>query len=319
METEGVVRFDWAIKRLLRNKADYSVLEGFLSELLKEEITIVSINESESNKSHASDKFNRVDLIAEDSRTELLIIELQINYQADYYFRMLYSVSKSITEYMNEGNRYAKMRKVYHINIVYFELGKGSDYIYHGFTEFRGIHSNDILQLTDRQKKFLLREKVKDLFPEYYVLCVESFDDVAKDKLDEWMYYFKNSSIPDAFTARGLKEAREQFQFHHLSEKEKREYRHHLSQSTYEQSVLEDSEAKGKAEGLIQGEAIGLEKGEAIGLEKGEAIGLEKGRKQVVVNSYKAGYTMEEISSFTGFALSEVSEIVKQHIEHYPS
>ena len=343
METEGIVRFDWAIKRLLRNKADYTVLEGFLTELLKEEITIVSINESESNKSHALDKFNRVDLIATDSRGVLLIIELQINYQVDYYFRMLYSVSKSITEHIKEGNRYAMIKKIYHINIIYFEIGESSDYVYHGSTEFRGIHSNHILQLSDRQKKFFLREKVMELFPEYYVLCVNSFDDITKDKLDEWIYYFKNSSIPEGFTARGLKEARERFHYQQLSDDEKREYRGHLQQNIYEQSVIEDSEAKGKAEGLIEGEAKGKAKGliegeakgeakgliegeakgkakgliegeakgKAKGLIEGEAKGLEKGRKQIVINSFNTGYSIEEIAAFTGISPDEIAQIAK--------
>ena len=46
---KNLIRFDWAIKRLLRNKANYAVLEGFLSELFKQDITIESILESEGN------------------------------------------------------------------------------------------------------------------------------------------------------------------------------------------------------------------------------------------------------------------------------
>ena len=34
------IRFDWAMKRLLRNKANFSVLEGLLTTLLGENITI---------------------------------------------------------------------------------------------------------------------------------------------------------------------------------------------------------------------------------------------------------------------------------------
>ena len=34
-----LVSFDWAIKRLLRSKANFGVLEGFLSELLRDDIT----------------------------------------------------------------------------------------------------------------------------------------------------------------------------------------------------------------------------------------------------------------------------------------
>ncbi len=53
---EKHIRFDWAIKRLLRNKANFVVLEGFLSELLKFDVRIQEILESESNRQHPYDK-----------------------------------------------------------------------------------------------------------------------------------------------------------------------------------------------------------------------------------------------------------------------
>ena len=42
-----LVRFDWAIKYLLRNKAHFVILEGFLSELLKEDVEIEQILDTE--------------------------------------------------------------------------------------------------------------------------------------------------------------------------------------------------------------------------------------------------------------------------------
>ena len=44
------IRFDWAMKRLLRNKANFGVLEGLLTTLLDEKITISQLLESESNQ-----------------------------------------------------------------------------------------------------------------------------------------------------------------------------------------------------------------------------------------------------------------------------
>ena len=44
------IRFDWAIKRLLRQKANFGVLEGFLTVFLGEKITIVELLESEGNQ-----------------------------------------------------------------------------------------------------------------------------------------------------------------------------------------------------------------------------------------------------------------------------
>lgn len=69
-----IIRFDWAMKRLLRNKANFSVLEGLLTTLLGEKIIIRRLLESESNQEDEYDKYNRVDMLAENSKGELVLI-----------------------------------------------------------------------------------------------------------------------------------------------------------------------------------------------------------------------------------------------------
>ncbi|NER22147.1 MAG: hypothetical protein F6J96_15900 [Symploca sp. SIO1C2] len=71
------IRFDWAIKKLLRDKANYGILEGFISELLGQTVKIQSILESESNPLMQENKFNRVDILARSTQGELLLIEVQ--------------------------------------------------------------------------------------------------------------------------------------------------------------------------------------------------------------------------------------------------
>ena len=71
----NLIRFDWAIKKILRDKANFGILEGFLSELLGQNIKILNLLDSESNKETNDDKFNRVDLLAELENKELVIIE----------------------------------------------------------------------------------------------------------------------------------------------------------------------------------------------------------------------------------------------------
>ena len=319
-----LIRFDWAMKRLLRQKANYTVLEGLLTVLLNEEVKIVSISESESNKASKTDKFNRVDILVENTLGELIIIEMQNNSEVDYFLRMLYAVSKTTVEHIEEGQEYSNLRKIYHVNIVYFKLGVGKDYVYRGVNEFRGIHHNDLLQLTGAQREFFEKEtkrknvkEIKDLFPEYCILCVADFDDVAKDSLDEWMYYMKNNEIPDKFTAPGLKEARKQLKYDRLSAAEKKDYDHHVEQSLYEKNAMFTSRWEGRYEGHEEGRVEGLVEGEAIGLEKGEAIGLEKGRSEekenIVINSHHAGLPFETISSITGLTLDQITQILKKH------
>ena len=99
-----LIRFDWAVKRLLRNKANFVVLEGFLSELLFDNIRIERILESEGNQESDDDKFNRVDILTQNSKNELILIEIQNTYEIDYFHRMNYGVSKAVSESISLGN-----------------------------------------------------------------------------------------------------------------------------------------------------------------------------------------------------------------------
>ncbi|MFY7889559.1 MAG: PD-(D/E)XK nuclease family transposase, partial [Spirosomataceae bacterium] len=130
-------------------------------------------------------------------------------YEIDYFQRMAYGVSKSITENLKLGQKYSEIKKVISVNIVYFNLGQGQDYIYKGKTDFIGLHQKDVLGLSEKQKTTFVKEEVSDIFPEYYLLKVNQFNDNAKDTLDEWVYFLKNSEVKDEFKAKGLKEAGE--------------------------------------------------------------------------------------------------------------
>ena len=131
---QNYIRFDWAMKRLLRNKANFAVLEGVLTTLLNQKMVICRLLESESNQEDAYDKYNRVDILAENSKGELILIEIQNNNEYAYFQRMLFGTSKLVTEYINRGEGYEKVRKVYSINIVYFSLGQAKDILYHAKT-----------------------------------------------------------------------------------------------------------------------------------------------------------------------------------------
>ena len=226
--SKKLIRFDWAIKRLLRNKANFVVLEGFLSELLFDNIKIEKILESESNQESDDDKFNRVDILTQNSKNELIIIEIQSSYEIDYFHRMAYGVSKSMSENLKLGQKYSEVKKIISINIVYFDLGQGQDYIYSGKTDFRGMHQNDLLGLSDKQKKTFNKESVSEIFPEYYILKVNQFNDIAKDTLDEWVYFLKNSEVKDEFKAKGLKEAGEVLDIMRLPKSDEYGYNRYL-------------------------------------------------------------------------------------------
>ena len=292
-----LVRFDWAMKKLLRSKANFTILEGFLSELLKRQVKILKLLESESNKEERDDKQNRVDILAELESKEIVLIEVQVNTEYDYFHRMLYGTSKVITQHLKEGEAYGQIKKVYSVNILYFDLGHGKDYIYHGTTRFIGMHEHDELDLNQKQRELYQKEFIHHIYPEYYLLKVNQFNDVAKNTLDEWMYFLKNEEIKAGFKAQGLSAAKKRLATFKLTEPEKSEYSVYLDNLHYQASMVEsnydsgmiDGEKRGLKRGLKQGEQIGLEKGEKIGVEKGKKLGIEEGEKIGVEKGKKLG------------------------------
>lgn len=263
-----MISFDWAMKRLLRDKANHAVLEGLMTSLLNEKFTIVRFLESESNQEDENDKFNCVDILAENEKGELTIFEIQNNRELAYFHRILYGVSKVITDYINIGEDYEKVRKVYSINIVYFTLGQAKDYVYHGKTVFQGLHDpHDILKLSNRQSEVFFGDTFKngeksqreasDIFPEYYLLCVNNFDKVAKTHLDEWIRFLKTGEIEDSDTAPGLADAKECLDVRKLSREEYLVYRHHKENEAYQRSVISTGYDDGMQDGIKKGRAEG--------------------------------------------------------------
>ena len=118
-----------------------------------EKVTIVEILESEGNQQYAEDKYNRVDIKAKNSKGEIIIVEVQNTRELYFLERILYGVSKAVTEHIDLGDDYDKVKKVYSVSILYFDLGQGNDYLYHGQTHFIGVHTGDRLKVSMKEQK----------------------------------------------------------------------------------------------------------------------------------------------------------------------
>lgn len=252
------IRFDWAIKRLLRQKANFDVLEGFLTVFLGEKITIVDILESEGNQLSADDKFNRVDIKARNSKDEIIIVEIQNTRELYYLERVLYGVAKAITEHISLGEQYYKVKKIYSISILYFDIGKGSDYLYHGQNHFVGVHTGDELQVNVKEQGAIKTRMPADIFPEYILIRVNEFDKVAMTPLEEWMKYLKDGVIRPDTTAPGLREAHEKLKYYSMTPQERHAYDEHLSAVMIQNDVLDTAKLEGRIEGLAEGRMEGI-------------------------------------------------------------
>jgi predicted transposase/invertase (TIGR01784 family) len=287
-----LVRFDWAMKKILRHKANFDILEGFLSELLGQEVKIQQVLESESNKETEDDKFNRVDILVENQKGELVIIEVQNTQKHDYFHRMLFGAAKAITEHIKEGSPYANVKKVIAITIAYFDLGQGKDYVYHGITSFKGIHEDDILGLSEKQIEVYKKASVYEIYPEYWIIKTDKFDDKIKDKLDEWVYFLKNGEIKPNFSAKGLKEANKRLDAMKLPEKERKAYDAYLRQMMSIASRNHNIEIEAKE--IIK-------------------KAVENRDVETIIGLYENGVPISVVAKSLKISIIKVEEIVKKH------
>ena len=299
------IRFDWAMKRLLRDKANFAVLEGLITTLLGEKMTIQKLLESESNQESEYDKHNRVDILAENTSGELFIIEIQNNNEYAYFQRMLFGTSKLVTEYINRGDGYDKIRKIYSINIVYFSLGVGEDFVYHGKTEFRGIHTNELLRLSPFQRQTFKVSEVSQLYPEYYILKVNDFDRWSKVPLEQWIYFLNTGEIPEEATAPGLPEARERLKLDKLTKAELAAYYRHLDNVV----ILRDNIYTEREEGRLEGRAEGREEGLAEGRIEGRAEGRAEAIRITAKGMKDKGIDLQIIADVTGLPLDDILKL----------
>ena len=206
---------------------------------------------------------------------------------------MLFGTSKLVTEYINRGQGYDRIRKIYSVNIVYFNLGNGTDVVYHGKTEFRGIHNGELLNLTPFQRQKFNVDAVSDLYPEYYILKVNDFNKWSKVPLEQWIYFLNTGNIPADATAPGLGEAREKLRLERMSKSELDAYYRHLDNVV----ILRDNIVTARGEGRLEGLAEGRAEGE-----------LSKA-KEIAKNMKGKGMPIEDIVQWTQLSREEIEKL----------
>ena len=199
MINEKYIRFDWAVKRMLRDKANFDVLEGLITVLLGEKITIQEILESEGNQDAVDDKFNRVDIKAKDSASNNIIVLIQIARDINTIENLLYGTAKTITSHIPSYN-YQAEDKVYCIMIVYYNLYGGNWYFHQG-------SRNSI---------------------NYSMLMIPRFNKAPSTPTEEWLDYLKNGRIKDDTTTPGLAEARGKMQYLQMNQANQLAYQNYL-------------------------------------------------------------------------------------------
>jgi predicted transposase/invertase (TIGR01784 family) len=264
-----LISFDYAAKTVLRDPANFGILSGFLSELLNKDVAVQEILESESLKDNEFEGTNRVDMKVKIDNAEIVVVEIQFEHEADFLQRTLFGVSKAITSQHCKGEKFNDIKKVYSIDIIYFNLSQSLDYIYNGRTNYIGMHTKEELKLAADRKVFYGTECIGDIYPEYYLIEVNKFDKTIRNKFDEWIYFLKTDEVKKEFTAKGLDEAKEKLDYLKLSPEAQAEYDRKMNRRSSFTSAMDTARMEG-----VQQLATLLEQGYSLAEAK-KKLGLE--------------------------------------------
>jgi len=235
-----------------------------------------------------------------------MLFEIQNSHELDYIHRMAYGTSKVIAEYLGKGEPYRNLKKVYSINIVYFSLGQGKGYAYHGTVDFVNMSDeNDVLKLTEGQKKAFKVETVSQIFPEYYLFRVNDFNQLATSSIEEWISFLKTGDIPDNFTAQGLPEAREILRVDNLNEEDRKAYNRYVETLRFNLSVMDSSRIEGIQEGFGQGKEFGLQQGRA----EGRAEGAQSEKLETAKRMKAKGFDIQTIADLTQLSVDDIEKL----------
>ncbi|MDX2049648.1 MAG: Rpn family recombination-promoting nuclease/putative transposase [Rickettsiaceae bacterium] len=292
-----LISFDYAIKYLLKDKEDYDIVEGFISAIISckgyKPVKIKALLDSESNKESKYLKRSIADLIVCDEEGNNFIVEIDRTYTDLFLNKALFNTSRLIVDSLSTSQDYSKIKKIFHINLLYFELDslkhqgiKGA--LNHGQVVFHEVNNNDPIDMHLIDRKMHIYD-LHNIFPEYFIISIPSFDGIIRREIDEWLYVMKNSSVKEDFTSPYMKKVAERLSILSMNTNERRVYDEYMMESLKNRDYLVSAETKGREEGLVEGEAIGITK--------------------IATNMLKKGHSLEDIAELTGLSIEDIKNL----------
>ena len=293
MNERTLMSFDYfltrAIKYLLKDKGDYSIVEGFISALLKtigyKDVKIVALLESESNKEDSKSKRSLADLIVEDEDHHKYIIEIERNVKDSFIHKSCFNTSRLIVDNLAQRADYTQIIKIFHISLLYFPIGSGSGAIYHGKTIIHEIETNEKLSVHIKNNETGAIFDATDILPEYFYISVPLFNDRLEKEIDEWLHVMKYDEVPENYHSAYMTQVAEKLSILKMTEEERASYYY------YQKKLYDDRDELHAAEA------------------RGEAKGQEKKAIEVAKHLLQSGVSREVINNATGLTFEQIEKL----------
>ena len=277
---------DFCFKELMRNE---KVRKGIIATLLgvkPEEIKKTRLLPTILSMEYEDDKYGILDVRVELNEGTQIDFEMQV---AEFDFwkkRIVFYLSKMVTEQIHKGDDYEQIQKCIHVSILDFVHFPEDDRCYRKIT-FCDTKTGDIY--TDVMEIHVL--ELGKLPPE----------DQNEEGIIKWMRFLNAKSRKElkemAKQNEYMEEAYDELDRLSADEKKRLEYETRLKNK------------RDKYAQLHYATRIGREEGERIGREEGEWIGREQKECELICSMWKAGIPEEQIAAITKKELSEVRRL----------
>ena len=191
---------DIAFRKIFGNEIKKKSLISFLNAAIdlpkNQQIIDVEITNPYQLGKLSGGKATIVDVKAKDNNGNIFIVEMQVAEFDFFHKRILYYTSQSYVAQLDKGIRYDKLRPVYFIGILEFEIGQNQNY----FSKHKvlDVETNEQI-IQDVEFNFIELPKFNKTI------------DQLETSIDQWTYFIKNaenlSIIPENVIDEGLKEA----------------------------------------------------------------------------------------------------------------
>lgn len=284
---------DIGFKRIFGQEFSKPLLIDFLNNLLSGEqvVTEVTFLDKERPSVFQDGRTIIYDIYCQTSSGDHIIVEMQNKLERNFKERTLFYAAEAIVRQGERGNKWQ-----YNVNAVY---------LVSFINEHKDTFSEDFrtdVMLLDKKHHQVFCDKLHFIYLQLPLFSSE-VDDCNTD-FDRWIYVLKHmetlTRLPWSAQNAVFKKLEEISELRALTREERlyydaalREYRDHLY-------ILEGEKEKGREEGRAEGRAEGLAEGE------------KKAAARIVCHMKKAGKSIDEMVTMTGFSVEEIKNLLKE-------
>ncbi|TAF43839.1 MAG: Rpn family recombination-promoting nuclease/putative transposase [Sphingobacteriales bacterium] len=269
---------DIAFRKIFGNNSKKKSLISFLNAVIdlpqNEQIIDVEITNPYQLGKLSGGKSTIVDVKAKDEKGNTFIVEMQVA-ELDYFNkRILYYTSQSYVLQINKGVEYNKLKPVYFIGILEFEIAKNKNY----------FSRHKVLDVETKE------QIIQDI--EFNFIEIPKFNktiDQLETSIDQWTYFIKNAEnltlIPESVKDEGLKEAYTEADKQNWTKQELEDY---------ERASIKERDEIGRLDFAVK---------------KAEKKGKVEGKMEVAKSLKQNGVSLEIIITATGLTKNEIENL----------